>query len=233
MMKSGFRVILVRHGHTQWNLDNRFTGWSEVPLSETGLAEAKQAGQQLAAKNMRFDEAHVSVLARTEQALQAMLQAAGHPEIPVHSSWRLNERHYGALQGMNKQEIFSTYGESQSYKWWRGYETAPPPLDMDDPRHPRFSTLYGDLPAADLPTSESLAQCKQRLIPYWEETLRPAIQSGKSLIVVSHGNTLRCLRMYMENIDPQAIQKVEIPLGAPFIYYFDHNMQFDRIEWLS
>ena len=231
-MKTCFSIVLVRHGSTQWNLDNRFTGWSDIPLSETGFEEAKQAGKQLAANNLQFDEAHVSVLERTKQALMSMLQTADHPEIPVFSSWRLNERHYGALQGLNKQEIFSIYGETQSFNWWRGYQTSPPPLGEDDPRHPRFSSLYRDLPASALPDSESLAQCRERLIPYWDEILRPAVQSGKRLIVVSHGNTLRSLRMHVENISPEAIQKVEIPLGIPFLIHFDQNMEFERIEWL-
>jgi len=232
-MKTSFSVVLVRHGQTQWNLDNRFTGWSEVPLSETGFAKTKQAGKQLAARNLQFDEAYISVLERTHQSLQSILQSAGHPAIPVVASWRLNERHYGTLQGMNKQEIFSQYGEAQSYKWWRGYETSPPPLSMDDPRHPRFCPLYQSLPEENLPVSESLAQCKERFTPFWDETIRPEIQSGKKLIIVSHGNTLRSLRMHVENINPTEIQKVEIPSGVPFLYHFDHNMQFKRIEWLT
>lgn len=226
-------LVLVRHGHTQWNLDNRFTGWSEIPLSEIGIEEARQAGRLLSDKGLRFDEAHVSVLERTRQALDIMLQAANHTPVPVYSSWRLNERHYGALQGLNKQEIFSAYGQAQAFRWWRGFETSPPPLDMDDPRHPRFSSLYRDLDSKLLPESESLAQCQARLVPYWSDTILPAIAAGKRLIVVSHGNTLRSLRMHVEDISIEKIESIEIPPGIPFIYHMNHEMQLEKIEWLA
>jgi len=233
MNTSKYQLVLARHGHTEWNLNNRFTGWSDVPLSKTGINESTQAGTQLAAEGYTFDEAHISVLMRTRQALDAILKSADHPAIPVYTSWRLNERHYGNLQGLNKQEIFDTWGQEQSYRWWRGYHDAPPSLESNDPRHPCFDDLYNMLDPTLLPDTESLAQCRARLLPYWNETLLPRIQAGKRIIVVSHGNTLRGLRMYLENINPADIEAIEIPLGAPFVYHFDADMNILKIEHLE
>ena len=233
MREAKYQLVLVRHGHTKWNLTNRFTGWTDVPLSSTGIEEASQAGLRFKEKGFAFDEAHISVLFRTRQALNAMLDSASHPEIPVYTSWRLNERHYGNLQGMNKQAIFDAWGEEQAYRWWRGYEAKPPLLKKDDPRHPRFDPLYDELDPAELPDSESLSQCLSRLLPYWHETLLPAIKAGRRLIIVSHGNTLRALRMYIEKIDPQNIEKIEIPLGTPFVYSLDEKMKPIEIDWLE
>lgn len=233
MKKTKFRLVLMRHGHTTWNLTNRFTGWSDVPLSDVGLSEAKKAGIQLSSKGYDFDEAHVSALKRTRQALDAVLRSANHSKIPVHTSWRLNERHYGGLQGLNKQEIFSAWGEQQSYLWWRGYHDQPPPLAIDDPTHPRFDPLYKDVDETLLPHSESLSNCLERVLPYWLETLLPKIHAGKRLLVVSHGNTLRSLRLHIEKMSYKEIEKIEIPLGVPFVYHFDDNMTPEHIEWLD
>ena len=233
MKKAKYKLVLIRHGHTEWNLTNRFTGWSDVPLSDVGISEAEQAGLNLAAEEISFDEAHISTLVRTRQTLDAILNITNHPEIPVCKSWRLNERHYGCLQGMNKQAIFKTWGEDQSYRWWRGYEESPPPLDHNDPQHPRFDPQYNDIHPDLLPVSESLLQCKERLVTYWDNVLRPAILSGKQLIVVSHGNTLRGLRMHVENMNPTEIEKIEIPSGVPFVYHFNDDMSVASIDWLE
>lgn len=233
MKNSNTQMVFIRHGHTEWNLTNRFTGWSDIPLAEKGLDEARQIGQRLLTEGFNFDEAHLSVLFRTRQALDAILAAAYHPEIPIYTSWRLNERHYGSLQGLNKQEIFNNWGEQQSYQWWRGYEAEPPPLSSDDPRHPRFDHLYKDLKPSLLPGSESLAQCVARLQPYWENVLHPAIKKGKRLIIVSHGNTLRSLRMLVEKINPIDIEKVEIPFDVAYVYTFNKKTQLTQFEQLE
>jgi len=226
-------VVFVRHGHSEWNLHNRFTGWTNIPLTEQGLGEAKQAGQRLAELDLMFDEAHVSVLTRTRQTAEQLLAGARHPSIPYAASWRLNERHYGALQGMNKQEIFSAWGEEQSRKWWRGYYDAPPPLAHDDPRHPRFDPIYDNLDRAQLPSSESLADCQARTLVYWNEVLQPRLLSGRRLLVVSHGNTLRGIVMHIKNIGPADIERVEIPSAIPLLCEFDNAWNLLMYKWLE
>lgn len=226
-------VVLLRHGHSEWNLTDRFTGWTDIPLTEVGLAEAAAAGEQLARAGYVFDEVHGSVLQRTRQTADAVLGAMGTPDVPFHASWRLNERHYGALQGMNKLEIFSTWGEAASRRWWRGYSEPPPALALDDPRHPRFDPHYAALKPEELPASESLRDCQQRTLPYWHEVLVPRIQTGRRLLVVSHGNTLRGLVMLLDGLDAQAMEKVEIPSGVPLVYRFAPDMQVIDREWLA
>jgi len=157
-------VVLLRHGHSEWNLADRFTGWADIPLTEVGLAEAAAAGRRLKQAGYVFDEVHGSVLQRTRQTVEALLAAMETPEVPLLTTWRLNERHYGALQGMNKHEIFATWGEEASRRWWRGYYEPPPALDRDDPRHPRFDPLYAAVDPRDLPASESLRDCQQRTL---------------------------------------------------------------------
>lgn len=227
------KLVLLRHGHSAWNLANRFTGWTDIPLTETGLVEARVAGALLARAGLGFDAVHVSVLIRTRQTAEAVLAALGTPAVPIHSSWRLNERHYGALQGMEKQDIFATWGEAASRRWWRGYFEAPPPLAPDDPRHPRFDPLYRDLDPAVLPASESLRDCQQRLLPYWENVLLPALRAGQRLLVVSHGNTLRGLVMHLDGLSPEAMEKVEIPSGVPCVYDFDAELRVRGHVWLE
>ncbi len=226
-------LVLMRHGHSEWNLSNRFTGWTDIPLTEQGLLEADTAGKQLAAAGLQFDEVHTSALYRTQQCANRLLAAANHPAIPHFASWRLNERHYGQLQGMNKQEIFEQWGEEDSRRWWRGYTEPPPPLAMDDPRHPRNSPAYAGLNPALLPRSESLADCQRRMLPYWYDVLEQRIKANKRLLVISHGNTLRSLVMYLDNIAPNAIEKVEIAPGVPMIYRFNEAMDVVGWEWLE
>jgi len=225
-------LVLLRHGHSEWNLSNRFTGWSDVELTEIGLNEAQKCGKQLAEQGFEFDEVHLSVLQRTRQTAEQVLNAANHRRIPYHHHWRLNERHYGRLQGMNKQEIFAAWGEEQSQRWWRGYNEPPPELSDDDPRHPKYDRLYDDIDPALLPTSESLRQCQQRLIPYWQDVILPRIQSGQRLLIVSHGNTLRALRMQLENISASDIENMEIPSAVALLYRFNNEMELQNYEWL-
>lgn len=233
MNETNFQLVLVRHGHSEWNLSHRFTGWTDIPLTEVGLTEAKQAGQRLASEGFEFDAAHISVLTRTRQTAETILEAARHPAIPFHETWRLNERHYGCLQGMGKEEIFAAWGEERSRRWWRGYFDSPPELDEDDSRHPRFDSRYDKLDPALLPRSESLSQCQARLLPYWNDVLALNILAGQRLLVISHGNTLRSLRMHLENIDPDAIEQVEIPPGIPLVYRLNKRLEPIGMEWLE
>jgi 2,3-bisphosphoglycerate-dependent phosphoglycerate mutase len=232
MSAPAYGIVLFRHGHSEWNLTDRFTGWTDIPLTEVGLAEAAAAGRTLARAGYVFDEVHGSVLQRTRQSAEQLLAAMGTPEVPLFTSWRLNERHYGALQGMNKQAIFRTWGEAASRRWWRGYVEPPPPLDLTDPRHPRFDPLYAALDPADLPASESLRDCQQRTLPYWNDVLVPRLRAGKRLLVISHGNTLRGLLMYLDKLSAEAMEKVEIPSGVPLVVRFDATLRVTDHLWL-
>jgi len=227
------KLVLLRHGHSVWNLTDRFTGWTGIMLTEVGLAEATEAGRALARAGIVFDAVHVSALRRTWQTAEAVLAAMGVSGLPLTAGWRLNERHYGALQGMNKVEIFSTWGETASRRWWRGVDAAPPPLALDDPRHPRFDPLYADVAPTHLPASESLADCQRRLLPYWETVLIPALRAGQRLLVVSHGNTLRALLMYLETLPDAVVEALEIPSGVPCIVEFDAALRIQARHWLQ
>ena len=231
---SGARtIVLFRHGHSEWNLSDRFTGWTDIALTEVGLAEATTAGRALAHAGYRFDEVHGSVLVRTRQSVDALLAAMGTPDVPFHATWRLNERHYGALQGMVKQEIFGKWGQEASRRWWRGYFEAPPALADDDPRHPRLDPRYADVPHALLPASESLRDCQRRMLPYWHEVIVPRIAAGRRLLLVSHGNTLRALVMHLDGLSAEAMEKVEIASGVPLVYRFADDLAVAGHEWLA
>ncbi|KAB2325362.1 2,3-bisphosphoglycerate-dependent phosphoglycerate mutase [Betaproteobacteria bacterium SCN1] len=227
------KLVLLRHGHSEWNLADRFTGWTDIPLTGIGLDEARWAGRALARAGFGFDAAHVSVLQRTRQTAEAVLAAMDAPDVPVRATWRLNERHYGALQGLAKQAIFATWGEAASRRWWRGYAEAPPPLASDDPRHPRFDPRYAGMNPADLPASESLRDCQRRTLPYWENVLLPALRAGQRLLVVSHGNTLRGLIMHLDGLSAEAMEAVEIPSGVPCVYDFDDAGRVRTRVWLD
>ena len=233
MRRDEHSLVLIRHGNSDWNISNRFTGWTDVQLNKMGVEQATTAGIRIAAEGLLFDEVHTSVLQRTHQTADNLLIAASHATIPRYSSWRLNERHYGQLQGLNKQEIFATWGEQRSRRWWRGYFEPPPPLELSDPRHPRFDSLYAELDPAILPRSESLSDCQRRLLPYWHEVLAPRIAAKIRLLVISHGNTLRSLIMHLEKIDPVAIEKVEIPSGVPLVYLFNERLELVRSKWMD
>lgn len=226
-------VVLFRHGHSEWNLSDSFTGWTDIPLTETGLAEAAAAGRRLAQAGYAFDEVHGSVLQRARQTADALLAAMGSPGVPLFTTWRLNERHYGALQGLNKKEIFAVWGEAASRRWWRGYVEPPPSLDRNDPRHPRFDPLYGGMDPGDLPASESLRDCQQRMLPYWNDVLVPRLRAGRRLLVVSHGNTLRGLVMYLDGLSAEAMERVEISSGVPLIYRLTPDLRAAGRTWLD
>ena len=226
-------LVLLRHGHSEWNLTDRFTGWTDIPLTEVGLAEGRVAGHRLAQAGYRFDEVHISVLQRTLQTARVVLEAMGTPKVPMYSTWRLNERHYGALQGLSKREIFSTWGELESRRWWRGYEIPPPPMHTDDPRHPRFDPLYAALSPDDIPATESLEDCQRRTLPYWREVLAPGLSEGRCLLVVSHGNTLRGLVMHLERLSAAAMEQVEIAPGIPLVYRLSPTFAVHAKEWLE
>ena len=226
-------MVLLRHGHSEWNLADRFTGWTDIPLTDVGLAEAAEAGRRLADAGYAFDAVHASVLVRTRQTADAVSTAMRAGDLPCHATWRLNERHYGALQGMNKQEIFRTWGEDASRRWWRGYVEPPPALDWDDPRHPRFDPRYLGIEPHTLPMTESLRDCQQRMLPYWRSVLEPALRAGRRLLVVSHGNTLRGLVMELDGLAPAAMEHVEIASGVPLVYRFAPDGRVVGREWLE
>ena len=226
-------AVFIRHGHSEWNLAGRFTGWTDIPLTEVGIAEAIQAGRRLAAAGLAFDEAHASVLQRARQTLAAVLAETGRSDAPIVESWRLNERHYGALQGMRKEAIFAAWGEERARRWWRGYWEPPPALSPDDPRHPRHDPLYRGIDRRQLPATESLADCQRRTLIYWVEVLLPRLAAGRRLLIVSHGNTLRGLVMHLDGISAEAMERVEIPSGVPLIYRFGRNLQVLDREWLE
>jgi len=215
------RVVFLRHAQSEWNVANRFTGWADAGLTPDGEREARRAGRRLADAGYIFDEAHASLLRRTHRTLDIVLEELGTSSIPRHHSWRLNERHYGALQGLDKAEIAQKYGEMQYQRWRRGYRDKPPMLASDDPRHPRFDDRYADMPEVLLPDSESLAQTRTRVAAYWSEVLAPRVRSGLRLIVASHGNTLRALFMHLQGLSEAEVERLEIPTGHPLVARFD------------
>lgn len=220
-----YKLVLVRHGQSIWNLENRFTGWTDVGLTELGRAEALEAGKLLNEGEYTFDVAFTSVLKRAIQSLWIILQAMNLEWVPVTNAWQLNERHYGALQGLNKSEMAEKFGEEQVKIWRRSYDVAPPPLDWDDERHPRFDPRYASLTPEQLPATEALKLTLERVIPYWHSTLSPVIKSGKRVIVAAHGNSIRALVKYLDNISDKAITELNIPTGLPLVYEFDEELK--------
>src|SRR5262245_25013069 len=193
MAQTTYRLVLLRHSESTWNQENLFTGWHDVPLSEHGEQEAAEAGRLMLDAEIRFDVLHTSLLRRAIQTSQIALEAMDQPWLPVHRSWRLNERHYGALQGLNKKETSERYGPDQVFVWRRSYDTPPPALDMDDPRHPRFDTRYSSLPADVLPSTECLKDVVARFLPYWHDAIVPDLRAGRTVLVAAHGNSIRAL----------------------------------------
>lgn len=212
------KLVVVRHGESQWNLDNRFTGWTDVSLTETGQAQARQAGKTLKAEGYQFEVAFTSVLTRAIATLNLMLEEMGLSHLPVTKHWRLNERHYGALQGLNKAETAKEHGEEQVKIWRRAYDIAPPPLEEADERHPKHEARYADLPADDLPATECLRDCVARFLPYWDVVIKPVVASGKSVIIAAHGNSLRALYKHLTGTSDDAIIGVNIPTGMPLVF---------------
>ena len=227
------QLVLLRHGESQWNRENRFTGWTDVDLSPKGMAEARAAGRMLKEAGFRFDVAFTSVLKRAIRTLWTVLDEMDLMWLPVHRSWRLNERHYGALQGLNKTETVERFGEAQVKLWRRSYAVRPPKLEDSDPRHPRNDIRYSGLAPSDLPSSESLADTVDRFLPYWEETIAPAIRSGKRVLIVSHGNSQRALAKHLDQVSDKDIVELNIPTGMPLVYELDSELHPIRHYYLG
>jgi len=219
------KLVLLRHGESTWNEENRFTGWTDVDLSEKGIAEAKRAGQTLKKQGYFFDVAFASVLKRAVRTLWIVLDEADLMWIPVYLSWRLNERHYGALQGLNKAEMAVKFGEEQVLIWRRSYDIRPPGLEKTDERYPGNDPRYNDLDEKDIPLTESLKDTVNRFLPYWHEVLAPTIKSGKRVMISAHGNSLRALVKYLNNISDADIVKLNIPTGIPLVYELDDGLK--------
>lgn len=226
-------LVLLRHGESIWNKENRFTGWTDVGLSERGEQEAKQAGQLLRDRGFTFDIAFTSVLKRAIKTLWIVLEEMDLMWIPIHNSWRLNERHYGALQGLNKAETAAKHGMEQTQIWRRSYDVPPPPLTLDDPRHPRFDPRYREVSLEELPATESLKDTVQRFLPYWQQYIAPAILAGKQVLIVAHGNSLRALVKYLDSISDQEIIGLNIPTGIPLVYELTDDLRPLRHYYLG
>jgi len=218
------KLVLVRHGQSIWNLENLFTGWTDVDLTELGRTEAADAGRLLRQEGFTFDVAYTSVLKRAIRTLWIVLDEMDLMWIPVVRSWRLNERHYGALQGLNKAETVGEYGEEQVKVWRRSYDVPPPPLAGDDPRHPGFDPRYASLGREELPSTESLKDTLARVKPYWDSTLAPALRSGQNVLVVAHGNSLRAMVKMLDGMSDEEIVGFNIPTGVPILYELDEAL---------
>ena len=219
------KLVLVRHGESEWNKENRFTGWTDVDLSETGRAEALESGRILKQEGYTFDIAYTSVLKRAIRTLWTILDEMDLMWIPVHRNWRLNERHYGALQGLNKSETAAKFGEAQVRIWRRSYNIPPPPLEKSDPRWPGYEQRYTGLSEVELPLTECLKDTVARFLPLWHETIAPMVKSGNRVIIVAHGNSLRALVKYLDNISDNEIVGLNIPTGVPLVYELDESLK--------
>ena len=220
-----YKVVLIRHGESTWNKENRFTGWTDVPLSPKGHQEAQAAGQLLKDEGFEFDIAYTSVLKRAIRTLWHVMEEMDLMWIPVIRSWKLNERHYGALQGLNKAETAAEHGEDQVLIWRRSYDTPPPALDKNDERYPGHDRRYAGLCDAELPATECLKDTVDRVVPYWESEIVPAIKSGKSILIAAHGNSLRALVKHLDQISDEDIVGLNIPTGMPLVYELDADMK--------
>jgi 2,3-bisphosphoglycerate-dependent phosphoglycerate mutase len=220
-----YKLVLIRHGESTWNLENRFTGWTDVDLTPTGVEQAKQAGRLLKASGMDFDIAYTSVLKRAVWTLWHCLDQMDRTWLPVRHSWRLNERHYGALQGLNKADMAKQYGDEQVLVWRRSYDTPPPALEATDPRSERSDRRYRGLDETDVPLTECLKDTVARVLPFWNETVAPAIKAGERVVIAAHGNSIRALVKYLDNIADDAIVGVNIPNGIPLVYELDAELK--------
>jgi 2,3-bisphosphoglycerate-dependent phosphoglycerate mutase len=224
-MRSVFTLVLLRHGQSVYNQERRFTGWTDVGLSREGEEEARRAGRLLRRQGLEFDIAFSSLLKRAIKTLWIVSEEMELEWVPVCKAWELNERHYGSLQGRTWEEVAAEVGADQVHLWRRGYRDTPPPLGLEDPRHPRFDRRYSDVPRVRLPCSESLADVYDRVVPFWIETIGPEIRSGRRVLVVSHGNSLRALAKHIEGISDDGISEVEIPTGVPIIHELDSDLR--------
>lgn len=228
-----YKVILLRHGESDWNKQNRFTGWTDVDLSEAGVAEAREAGRILSDAGFAPDVAFTSVLKRAIRTLWLAMEEMDRMWIPVHRSWRLNERHYGALQGLNKAETAAKHGDAQVKIWRRSYDTPPPPLDDGDERFPGRDPRYAGIDPRILPRTESLKCTVDRFLPYWHDAITPVIRSGQQVLIAAHGNSLRALVKFLNNVPEKEIVELNIPTGVPLVYELDKSLQAIRNEYLG
>lgn len=227
------KLVLIRHGESLWNKENRFTGWTDIDLSERGIREAKEAGKTLKDAGFNFKVAFTSYLTRAIRTLELVLDEMDLMWIPVFKSWRLNEKHYGTLQGLNKSEMAAQYGDEQVHIWRRSYDVPPPPLSEDDPRHPRFDPRYSDLKPSEIPATEALKDTVERIIPYWKDEIRRSLKEHKQVVVAAHGNSLRGIVKYLKNISDEDIPGLNLPTGIPYVFEFDDNMKLLKDYFLG
>jgi len=227
------RLVLLRHGESTWNKENRFTGWTDVPLSEQGIREACEAGRALRKEGYTFDLAYTSVLQRAMETLRLVLEELRLTSIPIFQSWRLNERHYGALQGLDKAQTTARYGEAQVLLWRRSYDVRPPALTPDDERHPSRDSRYASLKPEELPLTECLKDTVARFLPYWHETIAPVVRQGKRVLIAAHGNSLRALVKHLDTISDTAVVELNIPTGIPLVYELNEDLSPVRHFYLG
>ena len=227
------KLVLLRHGQSQWNLENRFTGWVDVDLSEQGRAEAAAGGRVMREQGLRFDVAHTSTLKRAIGTLNLALGELDQDWLPVHKSWRLNERHYGALQGLDKAETAARHGEDQVKTWRRSYDIPPPPMAADDPGHPANDPRYAGLDRNALPATESLATTLERVLPYWHDAIAPDLKAGRTVLVAAHGNSLRALYKYLNEVSKEDILELNIPTGIPLLFELDDELKVQSFRYLG
>ena len=220
-----YKLVLVRHGQSTWNLENRFTGWTDVGLTDLGKEEARESGKLLREGGYDFDVVYTSVLRRAIKTMWIIMEEMEREWLPVYRAWQLNERHYGALQGLNKSEMAEKFGQEQVHVWRRSYDVPPPALEWDDERHPRFDRRYASLTPEQLPATESLKLTLERVLPYWHMVLAPAVLSGQRVLVVAHGNSLRALVKYLDGISDEEIPGLNIPTGVPLVYELDEDLK--------
>ena len=227
------KIVLLRHGESQWNRENRFTGWVDVDLTEKGITEAREAGRLIGEAGLDFDVAYGSVLKRAIRTMWIVLREIDRMWLPQHLSWRLNERHYGALQGLNKSETAKKFGDEQILIWRRSFDTPPPALEPSDAQNPVNDTRYQSVPEAELPLTECLKDTIERFLPYWNDTIAPQVRAGKRVIVVAHGNTLRALVKHIDNISEKDIVTLNIPTGIPLVYELEDDLKPIRSYYLG
>lgn len=227
------KLVCIRHGESVWNKENKFTGWTDVDLSDRGIDEAGEAGRVLKKEGYMFDLAYTSWLVRAKHTLDIVLKELGQTGIPIKTSWRLNERHYGALQGLNKKETAEKFGEQQVHLWRRSFDVQPPALAKDDERWPGNDLKYRDVKEESIPLTESMKDVVERLMPYWEEELKPAVASGKMVLLSAHGNTIRGFKMFLDNMKPEDIVDLNIPYAVPLVYEFDDSMHVIKSYYLG
>lgn len=227
------RIVLLRHGESLWNRENRFTGWTDVDLTDKGVEEALRAGDLLLSEGFRFGKAYTSYLRRAVRTLDCVLDRLDQVWIPVQKSWRLNEKHYGALQGLNKSETTARYGEEQVHIWRRSYDIAPDPIAEEDPRNPRFELRYAEVPDAELPRTESLRQTIERAMPYWQCEIFPSLAQHDDILVVAHGNSLRGIIKHLKGISDNAISELNLPTAVPYVFEFDKRLHLTKDYFLG